>query len=249
MIYILTGMALLFIATGWVVTEKNAKYILAGYNTMSEEERRRIDLRAYLSYFRRFHLFLGISFLIIGLLLYYLISEAAASIFLGIYPILAYIYFIWRSTSLPVSVQLYGSFSKTWSKAGIFILAGTLVFVSVLMILGYKNDPLLVSSGSIELKGMYGETLARSDIKSIEVVGQLPEITLKVNGFAMGKINKGYFKTSEGERVKLILNSRQPQILLITKTDGSKIYYTGRENTIQNQLDEIKKSLPALEVL
>ena len=41
MIYVIIGMSVLFVAIGFLVTERNAKYLLAGYNTMSEEERKK----------------------------------------------------------------------------------------------------------------------------------------------------------------------------------------------------------------
>lgn len=97
MIYIILGISLLFIAIGFIVTEHNAKYLLAGYNTMSEEGRKKVNLKSYLSYFRKFHLFLGLSFLMISSALIYFVGEKAGGLFLSIYPILAYLYFIWSS--------------------------------------------------------------------------------------------------------------------------------------------------------
>src|SRR5690625_7612254 len=99
MVIIIILLAVVFIGIGYLVTEKNAKYILAGYNTMSEEERKKINLKVYLSFFRRFHVFLGITSLILSLVIYFLVSEVAAAIFLAIYPIPAYLYFIVRSRS------------------------------------------------------------------------------------------------------------------------------------------------------
>lgn len=98
MVIIIILLAVVFIGIGYLVTEKNAKYILAGYNTMSEEERKKINLKVYLSFFRRFHVFLGITLLILSLVFYFLVSEEAAAIFLAIYPIPAYLYFIVRSS-------------------------------------------------------------------------------------------------------------------------------------------------------
>ena len=90
------GVSLLFLIIAFAVTEKNAKYLLAGYNTMSNEDRSKMDLKSYLTYFRKFHVFLSLSFLSIGLVLN-LISENAAGVFFGVYPVLGYIYFIWSS--------------------------------------------------------------------------------------------------------------------------------------------------------
>src|SRR5690606_12589644 len=98
MMYTLIGMSLLFIAIGFIVTVNNAKYLLAGYNTMSKAEQDQVDIKTYITYFRKFHLFLGTSFFLIGMLLIYSGFENETSIFIVAYPLLAYIYFIATST-------------------------------------------------------------------------------------------------------------------------------------------------------
>jgi hypothetical protein len=99
MLYLYFALSLMFVAIGYLITEANAKYLLAGYNTLSEEERRAVALRPYLAYFRKFHLFLGVSFLLVGLALTYLVGERAGGWFMVGYPVLAYAYFIWRGAA------------------------------------------------------------------------------------------------------------------------------------------------------
>lgn len=45
----------LFIGIGVILNERNAKYLLSGYNTLSEEEQSRVDIKDYLKFFRSFH--------------------------------------------------------------------------------------------------------------------------------------------------------------------------------------------------
>jgi len=47
MIFIIILLSLLFIVIGFIVTENNAKSLLSGYNTMSEEDRKLFDLKSY----------------------------------------------------------------------------------------------------------------------------------------------------------------------------------------------------------
>ena len=98
--YTIIGMSLLFIAIAFIVTEKNAKYLLAGYNTMNEENRKKVNIKAYMQFFRRFHIFLGMSILIIGLIAQYFFSDMIVGVALSLYPILAYVYFIWRGSRI-----------------------------------------------------------------------------------------------------------------------------------------------------
>lgn len=249
MLYLLFGMSALFVGLSWLVTEKNAKYLLAGYNTMSEADRAHFDLKSYLRFFRRFHLILGISFLLIGLCLHYFSRTSMTGTFISAYPILAYIYFIWKSSRYQAQLSISSQSHQKWGKIGVYILGITLLGIVVLTYYGYKNDPLLITSQGIELKGMYGEQIPSTDIESIQLVDNLPSIRFKSNGFALGSIYKGYFQTKEGERVKLMINNLQNEYLLILKKDGRKIFYSGRENTLPEQLDQIRNQLPQIKVL
>jgi hypothetical protein len=240
MIYLLIGMGFLFVAIGFIVTENNAKYLLSGYNTMSEKDRKKVDINAYILYFRKFHIFLGISFVILGTALTYLFNENAGGIFLAVYPILAYIYFITNSSKYSKGLN------TKWNKIMVVLLVGTLLFVVGLLGYGFKENKITFDSESISFKGSYGETLTKAEIKSIELVGELPKIAFKTNGFALGTINKGYFKTINGDIVKLILNSDAKPIILFTKTDGKIIYYSAKDKPNEKVLDEMRNILPAI---
>jgi hypothetical protein len=240
MIYVLIGMSLLFVAIGFIVTEHNAKYLLSGYNTMSEENRKKVDIKAYIPYFRKFHIFLGISLLLFGIALTFLINENTGGIFLVVYPIIAYMFFMATSQKI-----ITGPGTK-WNKAGFVLLTAILIFVIGLLGYGFKENKLTFDSNSIEFKGTYGESVTPSEIQSIELVYELPKITLKTNGFALGTINKGFFKTESGEIVKLILNADRKPVILLTKNDGKKIYYSAKNKPNQAIVDEMKKTLPSI---
>lgn len=238
MIYVLLGISLLFVAIGLIVTENNAKYLLSGYNTMSEEDRKKVDINAYIPYFRKFHLFLGASLFLLGCAFTYLINETAGGIFLTVYPLLAYIYVVIAGRKHWKAVSFKGN------KITLIILVGSLLFVVWLMGRGLKEDTLSLESDTIVFNGSYRETLTPSDIQSIELVDQLPQITFKANGFGLGSVRKGYFRTKDKETVKLILNGDQKPIILFTKKDGKKIYYSARSASNEDIINEIQQTLP-----
>lgn len=240
MIYVIIGLGLLFMAIGFMVTEKNAKYLLAGYNTMKEEDRKKVDIKGYLQYFKKFHIYLGVSFTVLGVILAYFVSENAGGIFLAVYPILAYIYFFLTSSKYAKEL------SKKGNKIGVAVLIGSLILVIGLLVYGFKENKIFINDDHITIEGFYGEMLSEAEIQRIELVDQLPEITLRTNGFALGSIRKGYFKTKGGDSVKLILNSDHKPIILLIKTDGKKIYYSAKDTPNEEVLNDIKKSLPLL---
>ena len=70
-----------FIAIAYGVNEKNAKLLLAGYNIMSEQERKNFDLKSYLIYFKKFFINISIypTIFFIGL---YFITETEKALLL-----------------------------------------------------------------------------------------------------------------------------------------------------------------------
>lgn len=84
----------LFIALAFILTENNAKYLLAGYNTMSPEERKKVDIKGLITYFKRFFIFLGVSLMIVGLTAGYYLSENNTALIFSFYIIIACIYLV-----------------------------------------------------------------------------------------------------------------------------------------------------------
>ncbi|MEI6060985.1 MAG: DUF3784 domain-containing protein [Bacteroidota bacterium] len=240
MIIVLIALSCLFVAIGYMVTENNAKYLLSGYNTMTEEERKTFDLESYIPAFRKFHLFLGVSLLLPGVGLEFLAGEKVAGIFLVVYPLAAYIVFFWMGK------KYYTRQSLKRNRIGIAILIATLVFVVALLFVGFKENKITITPGKISIEGMYGENLLASEIESVSIVDSLPEITLRTNGFALGNIRKGYFRTDKGERIKLLLNANHKPFLLILKKTGEKVYYSAAGNRNKAIFAEIQAGLPSV---
>ncbi len=238
MVYVIVGLSVFFIAIGFIVTEHNAGYLLAGYNTKSKKEQEQFNLKQFLPYFRRFHVFLGLSLLVLGMLGIYLWGTNGGGLVISIYPIVAYMYFAWRSQ------RFESSNSQVWNKAMIYILGGTLVFIMGLLYLGYKEDRMIVEDSSLKVVGTYGITVPLNQVASTALVRELPEIRLRVNGMSMGDIRKGFFKTASGETVRLILNDAEAPYIFIKTNDGKKIYYSSRSQSNEQIYQELQQALP-----
>ncbi len=240
MLYFVFGLGALFILLAFVLTKNNAKYLLAGYNTASQEERDAFDLDGFIPFFKRFHIFLGLSFITLGCFAYFLLGGDAAGGFLGVYPILAYIYFIWKA-------QKFGNPNKSInSKIGIFVLLITLVFVVGLLMMGMKENRMVIGSMDIEITGMYGDEWTRDEIESIRLIEDLPSISSRLNGFALERTSKGWFKTAEGEKVKLILNTKTPPYIELTFSDGSRVFYASSDVPSEDTYAELSQAFPDL---
>ncbi len=90
-------LSLIFLLVGFMVNEKNAPYMLSGYNRLSKEEQQDFDLPSFIRYFRCFHVFLSLSTAGCCWLLYFFEFYQWSKILLVLYPLLAYAFLIWKS--------------------------------------------------------------------------------------------------------------------------------------------------------
>ncbi|MGB5243180.1 MAG: DUF3784 domain-containing protein [Lutimonas sp.] len=237
MIWVVFALSLLFTGIGFLINSANADFLLAGYNTMSPEQRKNVDLPAYLKVFKKFHIFLGLSFLVLGLGLYFFAEETVLIAFITIYPILAYLVLI-----------IYGfRFDKNPSGfkriASVLVILVSLGLVIYLMFEGNQEHDLIITADSVQVKGMYGEQIYFDDIAAVKLLDQLPEISKKSNGFAMGSVRKGYFKTAGNEKVKLLLHGDQLPLIFIQKTDGNKFYFSSKSSDNRSLYQILEKQV------
>ncbi|MBO9615944.1 MAG: DUF3784 domain-containing protein [Dyadobacter sp.] len=212
--------SLVLFSLGFIVTPGNAKYLLSGYNTMSEADRAKMDIVSYVKFFKRFHIFLGISELA-GVLILNAINTNLASGFMIMYPLLAYVYMI------AVGNRYYTGTSG--QRVGTYIVMAILIVVVVgvgyLMFTGMKNSEIFLTTRTLEIKGLSGMKIAREDVTDFTVTDSLPDISSKANGFAAGEFAKGAFKTDDGRIVRLYINKKSHPFLLI-RTVGDEIYFS-----------------------
>ena len=231
MIYVALFLSVIFASVGFIVTKSNAKYILSGYNTMSEAERANVDINGYLNYFRRFHFVMGIS-LFAGTLLISLINNNWASIFMITFPLAAYSYMVMQGES-----YLRASGGKRFTSyftAGVLLLIA--IFIGFETFRDFQSSKLILNKETIEIKGSYGITIRKQEINSVRLVKDLPPISYKQNGFAAGDYAKGSFKIKNGQVVRMFVNKNGNQFLLLNTANGN-IYYNSDEIDI-NELEK-----------
>lgn len=232
-------LSLIFGGIGFIVTKNNAQYLLSGYNTMSEQERQFVDIDSYVKFFKRFHIILGLS-LFGGVCLLSLIDNNWASIFMTVYPLVAYLYFLIKGTSF-----YHGSAQE---KLGIYVIGGLAVVIAATIVAfsftDYESSELTLNGQNLEIGGSFGISLNRQQVYKQELVDQLPPISIKTNGFAAGDYAKGSFKTKDGRAIRLYVNKKSSPYLLI-KSDEGDIYYNHDEEDMQQISQKLAKWLEA----
>ncbi len=227
MIYVNIGTGLFIILIGFLV--KQYPDLIAGYNTMSSEQKRKVDVEGLSTWMRNSCIFMG-GLMIAGGLLF----EALAI------PLLANnIILISTFTVLPITIvkaQQYDH-NKTSKSAKYTTLVVLLVviggLVAGLLYYGMSTPTITMGNGIINVSGMYG---INREVASIELVQNMPGVTLRTNGFALNETRKGHFRLENGSTAMLFLSSqRGPFIQLITR-DKQTIYINHKDPEETNQL-------------
>jgi hypothetical protein len=223
MIVGLSIVALVFLGISFIITHGNAAQLLSGYNTMSEQERENVDIIGYVTFFRKFYRVFSVVYFFGGAILFYFVNTDVAGVFMVIAPLVAVLIQSLKSATYTIennnkSAKVVGS-----------LLVGIILLVIGLLWLGYKENELVLENNDLKITGIYGETIPLNAIDSIALVNELPEISVKSNGFALGTASKGHFKTKDGEPVKLLINQKSGPYILIQKADNSKLYYSSKK--------------------
>ena len=97
MIYVIIGISLIFGSLTFNLTKVNAQHYLAGNNTMPKEQREQIDIEVYLKMFKKTHIILGLSTLILGIATLLWFGDRIVALFISVYPLLFYGYFHFKT--------------------------------------------------------------------------------------------------------------------------------------------------------
>jgi hypothetical protein len=88
---------LLYFAIGLLINKSNARYLLAGYNTMSDEQRNKFPIDAYLIFFKRFFIRMSFFTLFSAIFFYFVLGEKDGIMLWAIFQIIPHIYFVFQS--------------------------------------------------------------------------------------------------------------------------------------------------------
>ena len=80
LIFTIIFVSLIFLGIAFGINKKNAKYLLAGYNTMSKEQQEKFDIDGFLKFFKNYFLQVAIYSTIIFLVLLLFINPITAII-------------------------------------------------------------------------------------------------------------------------------------------------------------------------
>lgn len=226
-----------FILIGIGVLVKRFPILIAGYNTMPQEEKENVDVKGLSTF---------ICYSLVGM---------------GVAPLLAYYICLgvghadWASYCLflpafyiPYLIVKANKFDHnpprkcTRYVVGISII--TVAVIAVFMAYGISPAAIKIKGDKLVFTGMYGTSRVLSDFTGVRLSDSLPDITLRLNGLSMGGTNKGWFKLREGGSCLLFLSSSNKPYIIFTEKSGKEIVFNAVTSEITETLyQELKKMI------
>lgn len=228
----LAGGILLII--GLINLTGKATFMIAGYNTMSPGQQARRDIKK-ISRFLGWMLIICALVLIIGGVFsqWGVFSNKSIMISWGLFLVIIPCGVVYMNMSKRFKIDVIQINTDKLSrqmglKAGLITGLAVLIvaggFTAYLLAASSKQPVYTISDTSLKISGMYGEAVAISDIRNMELKNSLPINLIKTNGAALGSMLKGNFE-SYGTKMKVFADASKPPFIYL---------YTSKETVILN---------------
>ncbi len=204
---------LFFIGIGILVKHGKAYDLIAGYNTMSKEDKAHFDIEGYATFFRNFFVGLGLA-IVIGFYLFYWMGWeeiAFGWVISSVFLTLPYLLIRGQKYNQSATRQ------KTKKYNGIAIIFLGLVFIGVIALIGKGMIPPSVTfqDNELEISGIYGVKIPADEIAAVTLMDQLPDVLVKTNGYNFANTLKGNFRLKEIGKGKLFIQKDVPPFVKI----------------------------------
>ena len=217
--------AALLLVCGIAIKHYKAYWLISGYNTMSAEKKKNVDIKNLGELMANFCLSLaGI------ILIAFLLMSMNQAVFGGIVLLLilpASLYILIKAQKFDGNTRSPDGSMKTRSKIIIGAVIGFLVItfagVGVLMYFSNKPAEIIIINETLRISGLYGEEIKLSEIRSITIKEEIPDIITKKNGSAIGSKLKGYFNLKDIGQAKLFVDTNNPPFIFLDLKSGLRI--------------------------
>lgn len=225
-VIIFSIVSLFFIVIGILISKYKCYWLISGYNTASKEEKYRVEIEKVAKHMARMCYAIAIIIFLGAMSSKYYGISMFPFIVLMLVVICGFLFYI----------QRFDHNKKSRAETVVTIIICFVAFSIVLITFSFGNEvnEIKVTETTIIIDGSYGTSIKKQDIKSIELIDNLPEVKLKINGYSDGSsIKKGDFKLKSGEKVKLYTQSKTgPYIKISTINNDVYINYKDDKETL-----------------
>lgn len=223
LILFLTG--LLFLVLGFLIKYRKWYWLISGYNTMPKEKKRNVDIEG-LGKFLGNSLFVMAGLMFAASLFSHYNSRITATVaIISLVPVIIFIL---------IKAQRFDGNTRnpdgTMNRSTKIIIGSIIVFfvgIGIIILISAQTPEVLISDETVQIKGLYGIEIDRSDINDVKLVDTIPAVMRKTNGFDCGNILKGNFLLQGGVKAKLYVHAGKPPFIEITTRKGLIILNQG----------------------
>lgn len=215
----------ILVIIGYMVKYRRAYWLISGYNTMSKEKKQNVDVEGLANFTGNFCFALAVLIGVASALLTGGYDIAAGVLFAMLLPLSIYVI---------IKTQQYDHNSRnadgTMERKSLLKVGLTIAFmvivaigVGVLLYFSYQPTELLITEEYVQIKGMYGEKIPYTEIKEVNLIQEIPDITARTNGSSIGERRKGHFRLKDLGAAKLFLVTDDPPYIYLDRGDKKPI--------------------------
>lgn len=212
----------LFIGLGFLV--RKYPVLLAGYNTMTKEQKANVDIEGLSKHMCCWFVCIGACILVLSFVLYLFNLDS----YMAFVPIAA-IFFI-----LPVSIVSAQKYDHNPKKKGAntaLVMAVLCVAILAYLFVSVSPAKVEVTEQKVSISGISKTEIPISDIKNVKIAASIPRIKMRTNGFALGNVRKGMFNLDSLGKTRLYLHTTSGPYLIIEDYNGLNTIFSYRDSS------------------
>ncbi|WP_462413331.1 DUF3784 domain-containing protein [Neobacillus sp. Marseille-QA0830] len=208
LVIVQVGMILLFGILAWAILKKKAYSLLSGFALRPKEEQQKLIENGLPQRTGKLMLVTAVGMLIL-LPLVFTSFKYVIEIQFGYMVLVLLGGFIYisrydvprkRKQSYLISTSLF---------------VAVMALIGVIMYQGYKDYQLTLQKQTFEITGPYGDKWSYQDVKQVELLDKMPEVTYRQNGFGVSTMLKGKFKVENYGNALLFIRKNSPPYIYI----------------------------------
>jgi hypothetical protein len=127
------------------------------------------------------------------------------------------------------------------SRNNYYAVSIILVVVALLCLYEYQSIKIDLKEDKFKISGIYGSSINYNDIDAIDTISKMPRIEMRTNGFALGRVCKGFFRLKEIGSASLFINFNVSPFVQLIQKNGNVTYFNlkDHQSTIET-FDKIK---------
>ncbi len=210
-----------FLLIGILVHVLKMDFLISGYNTMSKEQKEKVDVKKVGKTIGIYGYINALVFAIMGILSY---MDVNVQITYGLI-------FVAISTAYLIKYLRQFDLNEKSAKSAKYsslVTIAVIALVAIMLLISSRPVGIVVSDEGLTIKGMYGDTFSWPEMENLELLDQMPEVGMKTNGAAIGNRLTGHFNLKDSGSAKLFVDTGKPPFIYF-EADEKIIIFNGKD--------------------